>query len=53
MTWPESQFFAHLEGVYFCPDKNIWFVPENLIKREEDAWEDYYGGEDIENAEEQ
>ena len=39
VDWPDIQEFMedydYVDRVYFDPDKNAWFVPEDMIKKHE------------------
>ena len=39
VDWPDIQEFMedydYTDRVYFDPDKNAWFVPEDMIKKHE------------------
>ena len=40
VDWPDIQEFMedydYADRVYFDPEKNAWFVPEDMIKKHED-----------------
>ena len=39
LHWPAVQEYMedddYVDRVYFDPEKNVWFVPEDMIKRHE------------------
>lgn len=39
VDWPDIQEFMeddnYADRVYFDPEKNVWFVPEDMVKKHE------------------